>query len=579
MQHAIGDHALLADGRTAALVDPAGNVAWLCWPRIDSPPCLLAILDDISGGEFAVVPTDSSAAVTARAYEPGTLVLRTVWHTSSGDLTVHDLLACDGPPRLVRALRATGSVEVSVRMALAPDAGRRRAVALAQGDVLRITADGIDIAVDGVQPWSIDGRGAAECRFTVTQGTAVEIVLRDAQSTGAPRGVEGTRQWFAAARSPARAAPIDRLAAATLGEDIARAMLQQSSAVLLGLRQRDGGIVAAPTTSLPQWPAGSRTWDYRYSWLRDSSLAALAMLRVGLVADAAGLGDFIGAALATLPPKVLLRVDGSPPPAEEILVNLRGYRDARPVRLGNAAAEQPQLDVAGEVLELAATLHRHEALPPSLRDAVPALADWTAANWTVPDHGIWEIRGAPRRYTHSRVLAWTGLVRAAALAGSGVIAGDQQRWQAVAAEIRGTVLGSGGALTLHEAGGGPDAALAQAVLLGFLERGDPRTRLTLDGIIASLDRDGLVERHLPEADSSEELCAPFVFATFWLAEALQACGGDGSHHLAAAAATRGPLDLFGEVADPTHRCPLGNYPQVQSHASFVLAATDGGTPP
>jgi GH15 family glucan-1,4-alpha-glucosidase len=369
------------------------------------------------------------------------------------------------------------------------------------------------------------------------------------------------------------------LAERTVGSSHVRLLVQQSAAVLAGLRQRDGGIVAAPTSSLPQWPGSSRTWDYRYSWLRDTALAGLAMLRCGLVEDAAGVGDFIGAATESMPPPVLRRIDGSPPPAEVTLHDLQGYRGARPVRIGNAASDQPQLDVAGEVLELAGALAAREVLPESLRAGVARVADWTSLHWTEPDHGIWEIRGAPRQYTHSRVMAWAGLVQAVALAERGIVPGDAQRWRRAAHDIRVAVVDGGdGALALTAGGGGPDAALAQAAMVGFLDASDPRLHATLAGITTGLDRAGLVDRHLAGEDSSDEPCGPFLFATFWVAQALELCGADGSRHFAAALAARGSLDLFGEVADPRDGSPLGNYPQVQSHASFVLAATRPAAP-
>ncbi len=391
--------------------------------------------------------------------------------------------------------------------------------------------------------------------------------------------MDATHAWFAARTAAAATAEPAPLAERTVGAGRTRLLVQHSAAVLAGLRQRGGGIVAAPTTSIPQWPGSSRTWDYRYSWLRDTALAGAAMLRCGLVDDAAGLGDFIGAAAETLPPSVLLRVDGSPPPAEVTLDHLRGYGDARPVRIGNAAAGQPQLDVAGEVLELAAELAARDVLPPSLRGGVVRVADWTASSWTLPDHGIWEIRGDPRHYTHSRVMAWAGLVQAAALAERGVVAGNAASWRDAADAIRQAVLRGGGALTLTDTGGGPDAALAQAAIVGFLGADDPRMGATLDSITGVLDRGGLVDRHVPAEDASDDPCGPFLFATFWVAQALERCGRDGSAHFAAAAAARGALDLFGEVADPRDRSPLGNYPQVQSHAAFVLAATREAPPP
>jgi GH15 family glucan-1,4-alpha-glucosidase len=573
VQHPIGDHALLADGRTAALVDPGGNIAWLCWPRIDSSPCLLGLLDDVVGGMFVLAPVDPGATIVERAYEPGTLILRTVWRTSGGELTVRDALACDGPPRLVRSLRAHGSIEVAARVALAPDAARVHALPVVDGAALRVTGSGLDVAVHAPHPWTIDSHGVAECRFRAT-GTLAAFVFCDGHAEDVGRPLDGTSEWFAD-RVPAASSLVpNEVAARTLGDSTARAMLQQSAAVLAGLHQRRGGIVAAPTTSLPQWPGSSRTWDYRYSWLRDTAHAALAMLRCGLLEDAAGLGSFIGTAIATLPPAVLRRVDGTAPPAERILDHLRGYGGARPVRFGNAASEQPQLDVAGEVLELAAGLAAADALPAPLGLRVAGLADWTADHWADADHGIWEIRGPARRYTHSRVLAWAGLVQAAALSVEGVIDGQAARWRAAADAIRADVLRSGGPLTLHDGGGGPDSALAQAALTGFLEVGDPRLAATLDSITGTLERGGLIDRHVAEEDTLSDPCAPFIFPTFWVAEALQRCGRDGSRYFAAAAASGGALTLFGEVADPRDHSPLGNYPQVQSHAAFILAAAD-----
>jgi GH15 family glucan-1,4-alpha-glucosidase len=578
VQHPIGDHALLADGRTAALVDPHGNIAWLCWPRIDSPPCLLSILDDVIGGCFRLAPADPSATVVERRYLPGTLILRTVWRVGGDELTVLDALACDGEPRLVRSLRAREGVEVVVTVVLAPDAARVTAQPMAEGNALRIGGAGLDLVVRAPGPWRLEAHGVAECRVLVdSSGCAVVLGNHDADGAASATSLDGTRKWFAASVPAAGALTPNQLSARTLGVTTARDLLVQSAAVLAGLHQRGGGIVAAPTTSLPQWPGSARTWDYRYSWLRDTALAGLGMLRARQVDGAAALGDFIGEATRSLPAAVLLRVDGTVPPPEQALDHLRGYRGARPVRIGNAAAEQPQLDVAGEILEFAGALAAHGVLPSSMCEGVANVADWTADHWAQADHGIWEIRGTPRHYTHSRVAAWAGLVHAAALGESGVVDGDAERWRRTAEAIRASILSGKGALSLHDRGGGPDAALAQAVLFGLFEGGDRRRDDTLDGIVSTLARGGLVDRHLAEADSNSDPCAPFLFPTFWVAEALRRSGRDGSRYFAAAASCRGSVNLFGEVADPADHTPLGNYPQVQSHAAFVLAAMDAET--
>ena len=268
------------------------------------------------------------------------------------------------------------------------------------------------------------------------------------------------------------------------------------------------------------------------------------MLRLGLVDSARSLGEFIGGVVTESGPLPLVRLDGSAPPDEAEIPELAGYGGARPVRIGNAAAGQAQLDAPGEVIELATSLARASALPQELAAAVPVLAAWLVQHWREPDHGIWEIRGSPARYTHS-------LITAAAIA---IDAGS-----------------TGGPLELRLDGGGADAALAQAALLGGLDQIAGRLGPTLDLIMDRLGRGGLVDRYEGQPDTFADPCAPFVFPTFWLAGALAATGRDGSEWLAAALTTRGPLGLFGEVADPDDHSPLGNYPQVQSHAAFVLA--------
>jgi alpha,alpha-trehalase len=363
------------------------------------------------------------------------------------------------------------------------------------------------------------------------------------------------------------------LSGSTAGESTVRGLLATTAAVMLGLRNSRGGIVAAPSTSLPQWPGSTRNWDYRYCWLRDSSLAGLAMVRLGLVDAARSLGAFIGNVVTERGPVPLVRVDGTSPPEESLHNDLSGYRGARPIRIGNAAAEQAQLDVPGEVIEFAVALHGIDAMPDELRPVVVILADWLTNHWREPDNGIWEIRGRRHRYTHSLVTALSGLNGAATLALSGVVAGDMDAWRAVAAGI-GSELGAGdAALQLRLDGGGADAALAQLPLLAGVESVRARIGATLDLIVERLNRDGLIDRYEGQPDTIDEPCAPFVFPTFWLSAALAATGHDSSRWLDAALQTHGPLGLFGEVADPVDHTPLGNYPQVQSHASFALAVT------
>ena len=295
------------------------------------------------------------------------------------------------------------------------------------------------------------------------------------------------------------------------------------------------------------------------------------MLRLGLADAARSLGAFIGSVVTESGPLPLVRLDGSTPPDETEVAELAGYGGARPVRIGNAAAGQAQLDVPGEVLELATSLTRASALPDELAAAVPVLAGWLVHHWHEPDHGIWEIRGAPARYTHSLITAVSGLEGAASLVDQRVVGGDATAWRQAATSIAREIGPSGGALQLRLDGGGADAALTQVALLGRLGAFSSRIGPTLDLIVERLDRGGLVDRYEGQPDALADPCGPFVFPTFWLAAALAATGRDGSRWHESALATRGPLGLFGEVADPVDHSPLGNYPQVQSHAAFVLA--------
>ena len=560
MQHPIGEHALLADSRTAALIDPDGNVAWLCWPSIDSAPLLFSILDENRGGRFSLRPARPDARVVSRRYHPRSLVLETVWRIGSAQLTVEDALDLGDAPLLMRAVRADGdAVAVSLGLTTPSWPGTDSRVRVHDHAVELEGA--ARVAVLAPSEWTRTANGAI-CEFTVDSGARATVTLGSAGAPAEAAAVSATltrwRQTIPVLTSPNQMPDVGDLLATT-------------AAVLVGLRRRDGGIVAAPTTSLPQWPQSARTWDYRYCWLRDSSLAALAMLRLGLTEAALSLAAFIGTVVTEHGPLPLVRLDGSLPPAEVEISELAGYHGARPVRVGNAAAGQAQLDVPGEVIELATWLAQASALPEELGAAVSILAGWLVQHWREPDHGIWEIRGAPARYTHSLVTAASGLDGAAALVDQGMVSGDAAAWRRTAVAIAGDITASAGPLELRLDGHGADAALAQAALLGGLDFVTARIGPTLDLIVERLNRGGLIDRHESHADPLADPCAPFVFPTFWLAGALTATGRDGSRWFDAALATRGPLGLFGEVADPVGHSPLGNYPQVQSHAAFALA--------
>jgi alpha,alpha-trehalase len=580
VQHEVGEHALLADGRTAALIDPDGNVAWMCWPRVDSAPLFFSILDEERGGTFMVRPSAPAAHVVSRRYHPRSLVLETTWQAGSQRLIIDDALGWDGPPRLARRFRALGdAVEVEARFAPAFDWGNSTVHWRVDNNTLTASAGATSIMVTSPGAWDVSpGRAITRFSLDPTSGSATMVFQNTQDQLQAATGddlIERTLDAWRRALAGAPALHFARSAVRILDESALRDLAFTSAAVLVGLRQRGGGIVAAPTTSLPQWPRSSRTWDYRYCWLRDASLAGDAFIRLGLIEHAAGLGAFLGGVIEHGGLRPVVRVDGSDAPEESELTPLRGYRGARPVRTGNAAQSQLQIDVAGEVIQFAAALFDAGALPVELATATRRLAGWLVDHWHEPDYGIWEIRGAPRHYTHSRVMAWAGLSSAATLVERGALNGDAVGWRRCARTIRAAVVTDRAApLELHAGGGGADAALTMCALTGFLAPGDPLLQATVELIAAKLDHDGLLDRYEGQPDGIPDPCAPFVFPSLWMAMAQAMTQRASAPYLSAALASCSALGLWGEVAQPGGLTPLGNYPQVQSHASFVLATVE-----
>ena len=320
MQHPIGEHALLADSRTAALIDPDGNVAWLCWPWIDAGPLLFSILDTSRGGRFSLRPARLDGRLISRRYHPRSLVLETVWEVGAARLIIDEALAFGEAPQLVRTMRAEGD-GVDVMVTVAAPAWPGGPTTLRIFDRSIELAGASRVAVHAPSRWEAQHDGAA-CEFTVDPEHAQTVTLASAGATPNPVAIEQTLAGWR------RTIPGIRQHGDVPAEAID--LLDTTAAVLLGLRRRDGGIVAAPTTSLPQWPGSARTWDYRYCWLRDSSLAALAMLRLGLTDSARSLAGFVGNVVSESGPVPLVRLDGSMPPQETELAELAGYGGARP---------------------------------------------------------------------------------------------------------------------------------------------------------------------------------------------------------------------------------------------------------
>jgi GH15 family glucan-1,4-alpha-glucosidase len=361
---------------------------------------------------------------------------------------------------------------------------------------------------------------------------------------------------------------------------LAARLFDRSLLTLVGLQDRTSGLfVASPVTSIPQWPASVRAWDYRYAWLRDCADAGLALSRAGARGEAgrlgSGLGKLLGSALAL--PAPVSRLTGGKLPQEHFADYLHGYSGA-PVRIGNSAADQAQLDSLGEVVRLAEQLDQTGDCPPEMLAVVPGLATAAAQEWDLPDHGIWEVRGAPQHYVHSKVMAWAALRTAARLVDRGRLRGDVEKWRRAGDEIREAIAfrGSGPSGELVMSFGDPsaDSSLLAAYLVGFIHPGGAKSESTLDRVAAELGRGPLMDRYSGERDGIPAPCFPFIFPGFWAASAEVLLGrrAGAEARFTAIAELAGPSGQLSEVADPETGALWGNYPQVQSHAALVEAA-------
>jgi GH15 family glucan-1,4-alpha-glucosidase len=576
----IADLALLSDCRSATLVTRDGSIDWWPGPRFDGPTVFARLLDP-DAGHFTVRPVQA-ATTTTREYAEGTLVLRTRHRIGPALLTVTDALALapgaegheighEVPHALVRVLEAEGG-DVDVEVEYVP----RTEYGLA---VPRLTRErGAIITVGGPEHISLTGgddlelsdssaRGTLRVRAGERRGLVVRRGAGDALDalTTMEATIAAWRSWSA----------LHNGHGAPYGDAVDRAAL-----VLQGLTyQPTGAIVAAPTTSLPEIPGGTANWDYRYAWLRDASLVAHALLGATCSDETQRYFAWMTRAAvscrASSHVQVVFGVEGERNLEERALDHLRGFGDSRPVRIGNAAWRQKQLDVLGEILDVACSLGDDLELDEFTASFLCQLADRAAAQWQEPDSGMWETRGPPRHHTFSKVMCWVALDRAVRLGERLGEHAQPQRWGREAECIRAAVLREAwserrGAFT----GVCGDPALDAGVLLlpavGFIDAADPRMASTAAALESALDDHGLLRRH--ELLDEE---AAFLPATFWMA-AWRAQAGDiegARRAFERAAGCANDLGLLAEMADPATGAALGNMPQALSHVGLVNAAT------
>jgi len=588
----IADHALLADCHGAALVDSAGSVEWWCAPRFDSPSLFGRLLDD-RAGHFSVRPVGE--AQVRRRYVDGSLVLTTTFVTTSGTVELTDALAMgdgvrghdlgvDSPGVLLRRAACTdGLAEIDIDFTPRFEYGLTSPVLHpAEGGLL---ARGGPSTLRLSTPVALEVAGSrATGRVVFSAGQAVTFAVEHASSWDGvpapwtPRQVAGRLEDTAAAW---RSWEAEHQRYDGAFADLVR----HSGRVLQGLTyQPTGAIVAAPTTSLPESVGGERNWDYRFAWVRDASLTLDALWVAACPDEARGFLTYLTTVASTFHEsrqlQIMFGVCGERDLAERNLDRLEGWRGSRPVRVGNGAWQQRQLDVYGELLGAAHRLRDQLGEFDDLdRRFLAGLADAAAASWQQADHGIWEIRGEKRHYLHSKLMCWVALDRAVELAPLIGADSNVQAWKQARDEIRAAILENGwndkiGSFTQVFGGRDLDASSLLISTLGFLPPDDPRVLATIEATERHLtDPHGLVYRYL-SADGLTGDEGTFLLCTFWLAEAIARAGQpDRAREVfGRAAAFVNDVGLLAEEVDPDSGELLGNFPQAFSHIGLINAA-------
>lgn len=575
--------------RTAALVGRDGSIDWCCFPRFDSPSVFARLLDARRGGCWSIAPADPDGWSSSQAYEDGTNVLVTRFEGPDGVVRVVDFMpALEWNRRLPihheihrRIEVEEGRVEVEVRLRPRFDYARRRPRFRRRGHGL-LASDGRDdvLTVSGVagEAWTIvDDGGEARVRGVLEAGEDRTLVLRwDDDEVWAPEEYRSARKLRATRRFWTG-----------WSEEIAyrgeyRDLVERSALTLkLLFYAPSGAVVAAPTTSLPEDPGGSRNWDYRFSWLRDSTYALFALHALGKFDELDRYMVYLKKVcrLEADHMQIMFGVDGERDLEELELDHLEGYRGSRPVRVGNAAARQFQLDIYGEVLDSIHIWRKNHRMTEGMWELCRRLATHVCDRWRDPDHGVWEMRARPRHFVFSKVMAWVALDRAVRIAEDLGLDGDVERWRDEREAVREDVLEKGwsearDAFVQHYETDRMDAANLVLPLVRFLPADDRRVQATVDRIREELASPaGLVHRYrLDDGLAGGE--GAFWVSSFQLAQAL-ALGGrqqEAVDVFEECIRHAGPLGLFSEQVDPDTGEMLGNFPQAFTHIGLVNAA-------
>jgi GH15 family glucan-1,4-alpha-glucosidase len=580
----IEDYALIGDRGTAALVGKDGSIDWLCLPRFDSPACFAALLGTEEHGRWLLAPAGPVVS-TSRRYVDGTALLETTFTTADGELVLLDVMPTgDGRADVVRRLTCTrGTVRVRHDWVVRTDYGKVRPWVRheeAHGEDIVIAVAGPDMFVLRGPRLPHGHAGHHRDEFDLSAGETLTYSMTWARSwreVPAPLGLtERIEATTAHQRAWSERCP----------DDVPHADLVRRSLLTLMLmtHAETGGIVAAPTTSLPEDFGGERNWDYRFCWLRDAALTLESLLGAGYDTEALAWRGWLLRAVAGDPAdlQIMYTVDGGRQLPEMELPHLPGYADSLPVRIGNGAVSQRQNDVLGEVM-IALELARRAGLDESANSWAlqRALVDDLAEHWDEPDNGLWEIRGPQRHFTHSRVMVWAAFDRAIRAVEEHGLEGPVERWRELRDRVREEVLDKGydderGTFTQHYDTDEVDASLLTLPLVGFLPPDDPRVLGTIDAVTEDLMRDGLLLRYrtVSGVDGLSGDEHPFLACSFWLVSALAAAGRreEAEELMGRLCGLANDVGLLSEEYDVAQDRMAGNFPQAFSHLALVQAA-------
>jgi GH15 family glucan-1,4-alpha-glucosidase len=596
----IENHGIVGNMHSVALVSLAGTVDWLCLPRFDSPSVFGAILDAEKGGRFRIAPAADGELRHKQFYWPDTNVLITRFLHPDGIAEVEDYMPVGpgaGPNaqlvRRVRVVRGRLPLEVECRPAF--DYARTRHVTTVSERGARFDSPGLSLGLAASVPLRPDDDGAVAA-FPLSEGQSATFVLRIIPQDAHPGRCPGTEEagdWFRETvdfwqRWSARCTYRGRWR---------EVVLRSALALKLLTYQPTGAIVAAPTTSLPEGVGGVRNWDYRYTWIRDAAFTVYAFLRVGFTEEAARFRDWLGArwrereSQSDSPLQLMYAIDGRSDLTEQELTHLDGYMGSKPVRIGNAAHGQLQMDIYGELLDAAYLSNKYVA--PIGYDSwrnLRFLIDWVAGNWDREDEGVWEVRGGRRHFVYSKFMCWVALDRGLRLADKRSFPADRARWLKARDEIYEEVMTKGwsksrGSFVQSYGSDALDASTLLMPLTFFMAPNDPRMLATVDAIRSpatkgGLAADGLVYRYDPTAapDGLPGVEGTFNMCSFWLVEALTRAGQIEPARLADARLLfeqmlgyGNHLGLYAEQTGPSGEA-LGNFPQAFTHLALISAA-------